>query len=509
MQFQNLAGIRTSEIFSFTTVTVFVMPLLLLLLLLLLPSVYSVQVAAAAATAPVASCISYDSSIRLITITCVSANLQDIYSQLHDNSILSKLQSSPSSSSPPRPAAVTTSGSREWLLNANITIAKGATLYINSTDTSWLKINSESTTAAYGILVHGSLKIDSVKITSWNPSTNDYIRTITAEDRTVPRPYIVIWGDAKGTTDITNSEIAYLKYLSYYGGNRNILTGNHIHNLYFGFFSHGVAGMIVENNHVDNNGIYGIDPHTATHDMIIRNNTVHDDGSIDIICSLDCYNITVENNKVYNSKPATTGIMFSRNTTNSIAKNNIVNNEFKGIFTTTKSHNNEIYNNTISNSETGIYVNQGAYDNVIHDNTVMNPTSFGLSVSSGASRNTFYSNTIENSQHNSINVEGSDTTNNIFKNNKLINSSPSYDPIRLNNSSNTNTELSNNIIIRNSSNNNTTSHGHSIIAAPINSNLTAVNNNHNNNTAATTATTTTSSTEGMSSAAPGIPGVIP
>src|SRR5919198_6302555 len=182
MQFENLGGIRASEIFSFTTVTVFVMPLLLLLLLLLLlPSVYSVQVAAAAATAQVASCISYDSSIRLITITCVSANLQDIYSQLHDNSILSKLRSSPSSSSPP--AAVTTSGSKEWLLNANITIAKGATLYINSTDTSWLKINSESTTAAYGILVHGSLKIDSVKITSWNPSTNDYIRTITAEDR--------------------------------------------------------------------------------------------------------------------------------------------------------------------------------------------------------------------------------------------------------------------------------------------------------------------------------------
>src|SRR5919198_4320131 len=109
MQFQNLAGIRASEIFSFTTVTVFVMPLLLLLLLLLLPGVYSVQVAAAAATAPVASCISYDSSIRLITITCVSTNLQDIYSQLHDNSILSKRQSSPSSSAPP-PAGVSASG---------------------------------------------------------------------------------------------------------------------------------------------------------------------------------------------------------------------------------------------------------------------------------------------------------------------------------------------------------------------------------------------------------------
>ena len=34
---------------------------------------------------------------------------------------------------------------KNWFLNANISIAKGATLFINSSDTDWLKINSTTT----------------------------------------------------------------------------------------------------------------------------------------------------------------------------------------------------------------------------------------------------------------------------------------------------------------------------------------------------------------------------
>src|SRR5215216_1097937 len=48
-----------------------------------------------------------------------------------------------------------------WLLNAGIIIEQGATLYINSTDTSWLKIAADGQTA-YPILVSGSLKIDCI-----------------------------------------------------------------------------------------------------------------------------------------------------------------------------------------------------------------------------------------------------------------------------------------------------------------------------------------------------------
>ena len=69
-----------------------------------------------------------------------------------------------------------------------------------------------------------SLKIDSVKITSWDPTTNNYTLSPDShrngEDVHIgtPRPYIIVDSEATGTTDIVNSEIAYLGYESGYGG---------------------------------------------------------------------------------------------------------------------------------------------------------------------------------------------------------------------------------------------------------------------------------------------------
>ena len=123
-------------------------------------------------------------------------------------------------------------------LNANITINKGATLTIDPTDTTWLKIIADGRTLAYGIHVLGSLKIDSVQLTSWNPETNYYAMSngsressgpatkacgnncpIAVKDKLThhgaPRPYIRIESSATGTTNITNS---YIGYIGYEGG---------------------------------------------------------------------------------------------------------------------------------------------------------------------------------------------------------------------------------------------------------------------------------------------------
>jgi poly(beta-D-mannuronate) C5 epimerase len=355
-------------------------------------------------TESTSSCITYDSSEKIITITCKSANLTDIDNQLKDPGILHK---------------ETTDGT--WLLNAGIEVAPNAILYINSTDTSWLKVLAAADgQTAHLIHISGSLKIDSVKITSWNPNTNDYATTEDSyrdgKDVTVgaPRPYIIVEEEATGTTDITNSEIAYLGYeagygagrtgLRYLGGDGSIIRGNNIHNLYFGLYSRGVGGMVIENNNIHDNIIYGLDPHTGTHDMIIRNNTVHDNGSIGIICSLDCYNITIENNIVYNNTRM--GIMFSRNMYDSVARYNIVSNEDKGIVIS-ESHNNEIYNNTVSDSGSGIDLDTESSKNKIHDNIVANiPYSSALVVEDGAAeQNMLYSNTLVNSNGQRINLD--------------------------------------------------------------------------------------------------------
>jgi parallel beta-helix repeat protein len=365
-------------------------------------SVYSVK---SATTSSPSSCITYNPTARVITVTCGSATLTDIYNHFHDNNILSKQS----------PDGI-------WLLNARIVIAKGATLHIDSTDTKWLKISSPEGTSGSlasplpnNIDVHGTFKIDSVKITSWDPITNNYAITngtrhdqgVGKTDTTIsgaPRPYITVEKDATGTTDITNSEIAYLGYekgsfsgtgtagLNYYGGDGSVLRGNNIHHLYFGFYSSGVGSMVIENNQVHHNTIYGLDPHTATHDMIIRKNVIHDNGQFSIICSLNCNNITIENNVVYNdgNKNTGAGIMFSRNMVNSIARNNIVRDEAASGISISESHNNQISNNTISNSGSGITV-KNSTNNKINDNTIINSTN-GIDTSSSGGAGNIISN---------------------------------------------------------------------------------------------------------------------
>ena len=357
------------------------------------------------------NCIEYDSKERIITIMCDSANLTDIHNQLRNSDVLEKAESLPSG--------------QVWLLDAGIIIKNGATLYINSTDTSWLKIlapdrgiasdvrddKENYVGKANGIEVYGSLKIDSVKMTSWDLSLNNYAvndgkRSLKGTEYEVqlgsPRPFISVERQATGTTDITNSEIAYLGYeegvgggpvvgLTYFGGNGSVIKNNNIHHLHFAFYSNGVRNITIENNHVHNNGQYGLNPHTGTHDLIIRNNVIHNNVGQGIICSLECHNITIEGNKVYRNEGA--GIMFSRNMQHSIARNNTVFDETECIFVS-DSHSNQIYNNTVSRCSAGLYLKAGFTNNTLHDNIVMNSEK-GILVDNESLNNKFYRNTIK------------------------------------------------------------------------------------------------------------------
>jgi len=188
-----------------------------------------------------AACIFYDPIVKVITIKCKTASLRDIANEVNDPKIL-KIENP----------------DRVWQLNAGIRVEKGSTLYMNSSDLYWLKILSKSgngyerkkEASTNVIEAHGTLKIDSIKLTSWDIFTNDYARNPGSRDLSdgriqmgAPRPYISVESDATGTTDITNSEIAYLGYeggvgagpddgLTYFGGDGSIIKNNNIHDLY-------------------------------------------------------------------------------------------------------------------------------------------------------------------------------------------------------------------------------------------------------------------------------------
>ncbi|CAN5563866.1 hypothetical protein BH18THE1_BH18THE1_18540 [soil metagenome] len=339
-----------------------------------------------------------------------------------------------------------------WILNAGITIENAGGLIIDSSDTTWLKMVptpttqlgkqpspsvKENDTDSYdenlvegtiasslistqnsnnsntktnsngdqqpifvsknngnnpnGIHVRGSLKIDSVKITSWDPEKNDVIgfaygkrtgeeHTKSDYDTAEPRGFIRISKDATGTTDITNSELAYLGYscsrcsgLSYYGGEGSVLKGNDIHHLLKGYYSKSMGNMIIADNMIHDNYLYGIDPHTGSHDISIIRNTVYNNNASGIICSKHCYNLLIEGNRVYNNTGVGRGIAFSINTTNSIARDNDVSDQLRCISFNRNSNFNEIYNNTVSSCIDGFYL-ANTTNNSIHDNAVRNVT---------------------------------------------------------------------------------------------------------------------------------------
>jgi mannuronan 5-epimerase len=354
-----------------------------------------------------------------------------------------------------------------WILNAGIVIGKKASLIIDSTDTSWLKIVSTPTMqlkqksanmteeeADYsddtltvimtdmnsnasisnnftdvkngtivvskhngdnpnGIHVHGSLKIDSVKITSWDPEKNDVVKfgfgkrpgeehTKSDYDTAEPRAFIRVSKDATGTTNITNSEIAYLGYscsrcagISYYGGEGSIIKNSEIHNLLKGYYSKNMGYMLIEGNKFHDNYLYGIDPHTGSNNIIIRKNIVYSNNASGIICSKDCHSLLIEDNEVYDNSGAGRGISFSINTTNSIARNNHVYDNPRCIAFNRESNFNQVYNNTLLNCNTGISVS-GTSNNLIHDNKIDN-VSNGISIENIT--NQIYNNEISSSKN--------------------------------------------------------------------------------------------------------------
>jgi mannuronan 5-epimerase len=308
------------------------------------------------------ACIAYDPVENTITITCDHASFRDVANTIYDPAVLEKLRGE---------------DDREYLLNASLQINNGVTFSMTSNDgLHYLKI-----AGANGIIVNGKIRIDGVKITSWDPSTNDVVpQNISGSIR---RAYIQF--DASDSAEIINSEFAYLGYNEL--GRRGFdlfgdggvshgmeIKGSKFHHMWRPFYSTAAHNITIHGNEFDHNINYSVDPHSGTHDINITNNWIHDD-PIGVICSLDCYNILIEGNKIDNITNA--GIFFSRNMSNSIARNNHIHNASSGIIVS-ESSNNQIYNNTIeaANSEGVLLFNPAVpadgltEGNIVYNNTI-------------------------------------------------------------------------------------------------------------------------------------------
>jgi poly(beta-D-mannuronate) C5 epimerase len=351
-----------------TIITLFV-----IILSVLLPPLVLISLSAA-----VAHCANYDSNTNIIVVTC-NANLSEIDYSVNNRTVLQK------------------ESHGVWILNASIKVNPLAELTINGTDTLWLKIINKNDREPNFLSISGSAEIAGVKITSWDPISNDTIRQ--NANGSIPRPYIIV-DNAVGTVNISNSEIAFLGYNSYpsngflyeHGGNGSSIVNNTFHDMWDGFYSDTVGFITIKNNRYYNNLRYGIDPHSGSHDLNIIGNIAFNNSKIGIICSENCYNLIFDNNTVHDNGLA--GLMFSLQVNNSTAKKNYAYNEKVGI-SVFSSSNNKVYDNLLKSNDKGIFIAGTSLGNHIYNNTIMNGRE-GIEFGNAAKDNVLENNIMHN-----------------------------------------------------------------------------------------------------------------
>ena len=136
----------------------------------------------------------------------------------------------------------------------------------------------------------------------------------------------------------TASELRYLGHseTESYGlswrleGSGGSIKNSIISHLYFGLYSFEVGGLEVLDNEVFSSVVYGIDPHTGSHDMKIQRNVVHDNGKHGIILAEDCVDSVISDNVVYRNQHHGI-VLYLRSDRNTIENNETFDNLAQGI----------------------------------------------------------------------------------------------------------------------------------------------------------------------------------
>src|SRR5215210_2977188 len=327
------------------------------------------------------ACVGYEAGVNTITITC-NASFLDVIQAINDPAILEQEEGEVG----------------QYILKANLEVRDGVTFEMTSSGVDnlrYLKIAGEN-----GIIVYGKILINGVIITSWDVSDDDVVQQ--DMNGTIRRGYVQ-FAESEGSK-IINSEFGYLgdiepgrRGFDLFGGGGPShdmeIRGSKFHDMWFAFYSNGAYNITVDGNEYYNNIKYSLDPHTTTHDMNITNNWIHNN-PIGAICSDRCWNILIEGNLVEDTTNA--AIFFSRNMTDSIARNNHVINARTGVLLS-ESPNNQIYNNTV----------EGATSNGIR---LLNPD---IADDGSTEGNIVYNNAISDSRDG---VSASRSQNNIVEN---------------------------------------------------------------------------------------------
>jgi parallel beta-helix repeat protein len=330
------------------------------------------------------TCVIYDSINRTVNICGGSANLSTIDQVINSSDILNN------------------TSDKNWMLNANISVENGATLFINSTDTHWLRINSTAG-RAHSIVVYGNLIIDRTKISSWNSTSNTETALSDSANKSTPRSYLLMHWGGTGHMNITNSNINNLGFngvkdtwgIAYYSGSGSTLQNNSISSNFRGvYLTTNASDIVVANNTIQNSSQHGLNLYKAK-DTKILDSKISSNKEHGIFCTRECENTLIKSNHIFDN--GRNGIVLNQDTTNSTVKQNIVKDNNRSGIAIWNSSNNIVNDNLMQQNGLGITIARNSSYNIINNNSIANSFSNGILLDTNSTKNRIEKNLITRS----------------------------------------------------------------------------------------------------------------
>jgi poly(beta-D-mannuronate) C5 epimerase len=353
------------------------------------PNSSSTLLSSSLSSPPVASenntCVTYDSINRTINLCGGSVNLSTVDKMINNSDILNN------------------TSAKNWVLSANISVENGATLFINSTDANWLRINSTAD-RAYAIVVYGNLIVDGTKISSWI-STNNTATKLTADNanESTPRGHLLMHWNGTGQMNITNSNINNLGFngtkdtwgIAYYSGSGSILQNNSISSNFRGvYLAANASNILIANNAIQNSSQHGLNMYKAEGTKILGNNISGSNGH-GVICTRECKNILIKSNDIYDN--TRNGIILDQGTINSTIKQNLVKDNNRSGIAIWNSSNNTVSDNSIQQNRHGIIIARNSSYNLVNNNSITESVSSGVLLDTNSTKNRIEKNLITHS----------------------------------------------------------------------------------------------------------------
>jgi parallel beta-helix repeat protein len=348
------------------------------------------------------SCINYDRVNRTINLCGGSTDLTMINRVINRSDVLNN------------------TSDKNWVLNANISIADGASLFINSTDTAWLKISS-SPSRPHSIVAYGNLIIDGTKISSWNMNGNGEGALTSNGNESSPRSYLLKPQLGTGQMNITNSNVSSLGFkslkdtwgITYYSGAGSIVENNTIQSNLRGLHLAGnVSDILVSNNTILNSTQHGLDL-LRVRDIEILDNTISSSNEHGIFCTRECEQASIRSNII--SENGKSGIVLASATTDSVVEYNILQFNNGSAIALRNSSRNTVDNNIVEQNGFGVGIAQNSTNNSVVGNSISNNSATGVLLNGHSRNNTIEKNLIQHSNGAGINVDSA-FDNNIIRN---------------------------------------------------------------------------------------------